>query len=160
VAGQGQEFGHWFERGAAMRFEINLSLPQEAVSVPLARRAVASVLEQAGLASECLYEVKVALSEACTNVLDHAASQETYRVSIAIDDDVLHMDVTDSGGGVDHGGNRPTMPDPYADRGRGSALMAALVDSVNFDAVTTGGTTVHMTKQLSWSTGAPPWRAR
>jgi serine/threonine-protein kinase RsbW len=140
-----------------VRVEIRLSLPQEAVSVPLARRAVASVLEQAGIDPDCLADVKVVLSEACTNVLDHATGSDGYQVRIAIEDYLLQISVTDSGGGFDQGSGRPAMPEPWADRGRGAALIASLVDGVNFDSVTTGGAAVHMVKHLYWTDGPPPW---
>jgi serine/threonine-protein kinase RsbW len=140
-----------------MRFEIVLALPQDTISVPLARRTVAAVLEQTGIDPTCLADVKVALSEACTNVLDHAVSSDAYQVRISLEDEVLVIDVTDIGQGLPAGSSIAVMPDPMSVRGRGAALMAALTDSVNFDTVETGGTAVHMTKQLTWVDSAPLW---
>ena len=143
-----------------MRIEVTLSLPQDTVSVPLARRTVAAMLDQTGIDRDCLGEVKVALSEACTNVLDHAGSGGSYQVVIGLADDLLTIDVTDDGPGfVDHQ-PRPTMPEPLAARGRGGALIAALTDHAHFDTVTSGGATVHMSKRLIWSGGAPKWRVQ
>jgi serine/threonine-protein kinase RsbW len=139
-----------------VRIEVTLSLPQDTVSVTLARRTVAAMLEQTGMDRDCLGEVKVALSEACTNVLDHAGS--AYRVVIALENDLLTMDVTDNGPGFTDRRPRPVMPEPLATRGRGAALIAALTDDAHFDSVTSGGATVHMSKRLIWSGGGPPWR--
>ncbi len=144
-----------------MRIEVTLSLPQDAVSVPLARRTVAAMLEQTGIDGDCLGDVKLALSEACTNVLDHAGSGAGYQVVIGLENDLLTMDVTDDGPGFVNHRPRPTMPDPLAARGRGAALIAALTDHANFDSVTSGGgATVHMRKRLAWTGGAPPWQVR
>ena len=142
-----------------MRIEVTLSLPQDEVSVPLTRRTVAAMLEQTGIDSDCLSEVKVALSEACTNVLDHAGRGGAYRVVIALTNDQLTMDVTDDGPGFADHQPRPDMPDPMCDRGRGAALIAALTDDAHFDTVTSGGATVHMSKRLIWSGAGPVWRA-
>jgi len=142
-----------------VRIAVTLSLPQDAVSVPLARHTVAAMLAQTGIEPDCLSEVKVAVSEACTNVLDHAGSGGSYRVTIALENDLLTMDVTDDGPGFAESRLRPRMPEPLAERGRGAALIAALTDHANFDTVTSGGATVHMSKRLLWSAGAPVWQA-
>ena len=141
-----------------MRIEVTLSLPQDTVSVPLARRTVSAMLAQTGIDHDCLAEVKVALSEACTNVLDHAGTGGSYQVVIALQNDLLTIDVTDDGPGFVDRQPRPTMPDPLATRGRGGALIAALTDDAHFDTVTSGGATVRMTKRLIWSSGAPLWQ--
>jgi len=142
-----------------VRIAVTLSLPQDAVSVPLARHTVAAMLAQTGIDRDCLSEVKVAVSEACTNVLDHAGTTSPYRVTIALENDLLTMDVTDDGPGFAEPRLRPTMPEPLVERGRGAALIAALSDHANFDTVTSGGATVHMSKRLTWSPGAPVWKA-
>jgi hypothetical protein len=49
-----------------------MTLPREARNVPVVRRTVATALESAGVTDECVEEVQVALSEACTNVFQHA----------------------------------------------------------------------------------------
>lgn len=142
-----------------MRIEVTLSLPRDAVSVPLARRTVAAMLEQTGIDRECVADVKVALSEACTNVLDHAGRGVAYQVVIALENDLLTMDVTDDGPGFAGRQPRTTMPDPLAARGRGAALIAALTDHAHFDSVISGGATVHMSKRLTWSGSGPAWQA-
>ena len=43
-----------------MRIQVALTLPREAVSVPLARRTVSATLQRAGIEDDCLAEVKVA----------------------------------------------------------------------------------------------------
>jgi len=141
-----------------VRIEVVLSLPQEAVSVPLARQVVAAMLVQTGIEGDCLADVKVALSEACTNVLDHAGPGGAYRVTIALENDLLSIDVTDDGPGFGDPRLQPEMAEPLSERGRGAALIEALTDHVHFDSISTGGATVHMRKRLDWTGEGPSWR--
>jgi len=132
-----------------------MTLPREAVSVPLTRRTVAAALTAAGVAPDCLAEVEVALSEACTNVLHHAGKGEAYEVAINISDQQLTMDVIDFGAGFGQLEPGHPMPDPTAESGRGLALMRALTDRAIFDSVSGDGGTVHLMKRLRWSPDAP-----
>lgn len=157
MARGGVDGGRLSREGQALRIEVVLSLPQDAVSVPLARRVVAAMLVQTGIDRDCLGDVKVALSEACTNVLDHAGPGGSYRVTIALANDLLTIDVTDDGRGFADRGLRPAMAEPLSERGRGAALIEALTDHAHFDSVTSGGATVHMSKRLDWSGEGPAW---
>ena len=140
-----------------MRIQVMMTLPREAASVPLARRTVAVALSSAGVARDCVDEVEVALSEACTNVYHHAGEGEDYEVVINIGDEQLTMDVLDSWTGFGHRPTWPaaTMPDGTSERGRGLALMTALTDGAVFDSVTGDGGSVHLMKRLRWAANAP-----
>jgi serine/threonine-protein kinase RsbW len=133
-----------------MRIQVVLTLPREAVSVPLARRTVSAALHSAGIDPDCLAEVEVALSEACTNVYNHANHGEIYEVVINISDDQLTMDVVDSGSGFGTHHVQGGMPEPTAEGGRGVALMTEFTDHAVFDSVTGEGGSVHLMKRLRW----------
>lgn len=143
-----------------MRIQVVMTLPREAVSVPLTRRTVAAALTAAGVAGDCLAEVEVALSEACTNVLNHAGKGDAYEVAINISDQQLTMDVIDFGAGFGQLQPGSPMPDPTAESGRGLALMRALTDQAVFDSVSGDGGSVHLMKRLRWSPDAPVSRLR
>jgi len=138
-----------------VRIQVVMTLPRESVSVPLARRAVSAALRVAGVDSDCLAEVEVALSEACTNVLCHATEGDAYEVAVNISDQQLTMDVIDFGVGFDQLQPGFPMPDPTAESGRGLALMHAFTDRTVFDSVSGNGWVVHLTKQLRWTPDAP-----
>lgn len=138
-----------------MRIQVVLTLPREAVSVPLARHTVAAALQSAGIAEDCLAEVKVALSEACTNVFHHAGAGESYEVAINIGDEQLTMEVVDSGAGFGWQSAQSTMPHHMAEGGRGLALMSAFSDHALFDTVSGDGGSVHLMKRLRWTEGSP-----
>jgi serine/threonine-protein kinase RsbW len=142
---------------SSMRIQVVMTLPREAASVPLARRTVAVALSSAGVAHDCVSEVEVALSEACTNAYHHAGEGADYEVVINIGDEQLTVDVLDSGTGFGPrpAGSAASMPDDSAERGRGLALMAALTDRAVFDTVSGNGGSVHLMKRLRWAAHAP-----
>ncbi|HET8959650.1 ATP-binding protein [Nocardioides sp.] len=135
-----------------MRIQVVMTLPREALSVPVIRHTVATALGTAGVTPECVGEVEVALSEACINVFRHAAQGASYDVVISIGDEQLTMDVVDSGAGFgDLGAPPPATAEQDAERDRGIALMRALSDRAVFDTVTGGGRSVHLMKHLRWT---------
>jgi serine/threonine-protein kinase RsbW len=138
-----------------VRINVVLTLPREAVSVPLARHTVSAALQSAGIDKDCLAEVEVALSEACTNVFHHAGAGESYEVAISIGEEALTMEVVDSGGGFGWRTTDSTMPHEMSEGGRGLALMSAFTDHALFDTVSGDGGSVHLTKRLRWIEGAP-----
>ena len=146
-------------RGAEIvRIQVVMTLPREARSVPVVRRTVATALASAGVTRECVGEVEVAISEACTNVFQHAG-EASYEVVINIGDEQVTMDVLDSGAGF---GSLEAEPEPLedldAEGGRGIALMRALSDRAVFDTVTGRGGSVHLMKHLRWTDGGVGWR--
>ena len=141
-----------------MLIQVVMTLPREAVRVPLTRRTVAAALTAAGVTPDCLVEVEVALSEACTNVLHHAGKGDAYEVAINISDQHLTMDVIDFGAGFGLVQPGSAMPDPTAESGRGLALMRALTDQAIFDSVSGDGGAVHLMKRLRWLPDAPVTR--
>lgn len=143
-----------------MHIQVVLTLPREAVSVPIARHTVSAALERAGIDRECLHEVQVALSEACTNVFQHAKEGDTYDVVISLDTERLTVDVLDSGAGFSGGTPPQGLPEDTSETGRGVTLMQAFTDHTSFDSVASGGGSVHLVKQLRWSEDAPLHRIR
>ena len=139
-----------------MRIQLALVVPRDAVSVPMARHTVSAALHGAQVDPDCLAEVELALTEACTQVIRHAGHDRNFEVLINLDDDRLTMDVLDLGTGF---GRRPTataeLPEHQAERGHGLALMQALSDRAVFDGVTGEGASVHLVKNLRWPQPTP-----
>ena len=133
-----------------MEVVFSLALPRDEASVPVVRRLCRSSLENIGVMPDCISDIELALTEACTNVLKHAFdSNEEYRVDIKLDDRKCSIAVIDEGRGFDHSnlakGEEAAMG---AEGGRGIQLMRALVDNVNFTSETEQGTMVHLVKGL------------
>jgi serine/threonine-protein kinase RsbW len=128
---------------------LTLRLPRDAPSVPAARRIVRTAMEQAGVAKGCVDDVVLALSEACTNALLHAGPGDAYDVTLELEPERGVVLVRDVGRGFDPGRRLgPARPD--AERGRGLALMRALVDRVQLTSRQHDGTVVRLEKRLTY----------
>ncbi len=137
-----------------MELKLTLALPRDEFSVPVARRVLSRSLEVLGVDEQVVADIELALTEACTNVLDHAADTDEYEVSAGIDGTVCVIEVVDRGGGFDSTTKGLADAEPSAEDGRGIQLMRALVDEVTFTSRPQVGTVVHLEKQLTWSDGA------
>lgn len=138
-----------------MNIMLRLALPRDELSIPVVRRILASAMKVLGVDGNCIDEVAVATTEACTNVLEHAAAGINYEVSVGIDGDVCVIEVIDAGGGFDAGGVGMSTAELSAEEGRGIHLMRQMVDRVRFDSRPEHGTVVHLEKRLHWHEGAP-----
>jgi serine/threonine-protein kinase RsbW len=141
------------EWGKDMRVQIALSLPREAISVPLTRHTVSAALYTAGVEPTCVDEVEVALSEACTNAVQHAVGGVSYEVNVSISDEQVSIEVVDSGSGFGQREVPSDGVDHMSENGRGMALINALSDLTVFDSITGKGGSVHLTKRLRWIQG-------
>lgn len=135
----------------SMEVLFSLALPRDEASVPVVRQLCRTSLQNIGVEPECVSDIELALTEACTNVLKHAFdSREEYRVEIKLDNTKCSIAVIDEGRGFDHSalakGEEAAMS---AEGGRGIQLMRALVDNVNFTSAPEQGTMVHLVKTLA-----------
>ena len=138
-----------------MEFKLTLALPRDNQSVPVARRVLKNSLEVLGVSRDCVADIELALTEACTNVLDHAADADEYEVSAGVDGTACVIEVIDRGQGFDGSAKGLADAEPHAEDGRGIQLMRALVDKVTFTSRPTVGTVVHLEKELEWTDDAP-----
>lgn len=138
-----------------MEVKVTLELPRDALSVPVVRRVLATSMQTLGVETECIEDIGVALTEACTNVLDHAAGDEEYQVVAGIDDNVCTILVVDTGRGFDAAHLGHAEADPNAEEGRGIQLIRALVDRVHFRPRPEDGMVVHLEKSLAFRDGSP-----
>ncbi len=138
------------------RVQLSLRLSPQPSSVSLARDVAAGVLRGLGVASPCVDDIRLIVSEACTNAVKYAATADDYHVRIAIDDRRCTIEVLDSGQGFDPTAVSEQMPPPDAPSGRGVALMRFLTDELEVRSDPAHGTTVRMAKQLSMERDARP----
>jgi serine/threonine-protein kinase RsbW len=121
---------------------IELGIPARAEYVALARLVVSSIASsRRDLADERIDDLKVAVSEACTNAIEaHRKASSLMAVTVACSetDDRFVVSVRDHGGGF----NPETLPEhpPVTDperlnfeRGLGIPLIRTLVDDVEID---------------------------
>lgn len=138
-----------------MKIAFTLCLPRDEASVPVVRHLLGGSLRKLGVADECVSDIELALTEACTNVLRHASNKEDeYEVQVEIEDRQSDIRIKDTGRGFDHRSLSGEVS-PSAESGRGIQLMQALVDSVAFESKPEDGTVVHLVKKLEIAPGSP-----
>jgi len=138
-----------------VEIKFTLQLPRDAVSVPVVRRVLKSSLQTLGVDRDCLTDIELALTEACTNVLDHAAMGDEYEVVAGLSDSTCVIEVIDTGRGFDADRLGHTDAEPTAEEGRGIQLIRALVDRVHFESRPESGMIVHLEKKLGYADGSP-----
>ena len=132
-----------------MELSLALTLPRDEQTVPVARHIVRNALEQVGVEESCVYDVELALSEACTNVLLHSGPGDQYVVRLNLEDRLGVIRVIDVGHGFDSARLQAEDAAPEAERGRGLGLMQALDDRVDFTSRPEAGTIVTLEKVLT-----------
>jgi len=140
-----------------------LVFQRETLSVPVMRRVLGDTLRGLGMDEESVYDILLAATEACTNVLTHGGRKvRGYEVVTSLGAVGCQVEVADEGEGLPSGafGPDPQPADqvPVAqlpESGRGLAVMRACVDNVTLDSRPGRGTVVTMRKRIRWPDDAP-----
>ncbi len=127
---------------------LHLVVPAKAEFLSLVRLVVASVAGDAGFTEENVADIKVALSEASTNVVRHA-----YADCVSSDEMIIEINCYEEPGKLaievlDRGCGIP-LPPP-ASEGLGLGIMGSLMDRVDVETDNTG-TSVLLVKSPSIS---------
>lgn len=129
-----------------------LRLPRDAASVPLIRQMLDGTLRSLGVEPQIRDDIELMLTEACSNVIKHAAPSDDYTVSAAVHDHLCVIKVVDTGHGFDP--NKVLDPEPGAEYGRGLQIMRALADDIRFTNRREHGAMVCLEKRLRYAPGA------
>jgi anti-sigma regulatory factor (Ser/Thr protein kinase) len=108
--------------------EIRLTLPARAENVALVRHVCSALAEALAMPERVTEDMRLAVTEACTNVVRHAYGEEDGPIDVQIesDGDRLTVVVCDKGRGIS----------PSADSegpGLGLPLIAALTDGLEIE---------------------------
>ncbi|BCJ55529.1 hypothetical protein Asp14428_70040 [Actinoplanes sp. NBRC 14428] len=130
-----------------MRISVHLNLPREVGSVPAVRRLLRCALATFGVDRQDGDDLELALTEACANVVNHAAGADSIQVRLDVAADRCAIDVADNGAGFDTG--EVAEPDATSDRGRGLFLIKALSENVRMQSVPRRGSLIHFEKSFA-----------
>jgi len=78
-----------------------LMFPRETISVPVMRRVLGETLDRIGVDEECIADLLLAVTEACTNVLRHSGPGFRYEVTATVGPHSCVLEVVDNGRGFD-----------------------------------------------------------
>lgn len=138
-----------------MEIDIALCLPREAETVAVVRDIAVTALVRLGVTPDCAEDIRLALSEACTNVVEHSEVGDQYEVRLQVSGRTCEMRVVDAGRGFDADSLKRGPAALDAVRGRGIGLMHALVDAIDFESRPEAGTIVHLVKSLDLEPTGP-----
>jgi serine/threonine-protein kinase RsbW len=131
--------------------DVSLIVPAVPDSIAVIRQTVSGICEALGADSRAVGDIKLAATEACTNVVLHAYANGdagTIEVDAYAAEDELRLLVRDRGAGM--------TPAPMAEGlGLGLPLIAALTSTLTIVEPEAGGTEVSMTFSLRESISDP-----
>jgi len=125
--------------------DLELSLPAQAENIALIRHAFGALAEVLDLDEQLLSDIRLAITEACSNVVVHAYADRApgpLDVCAKLDDNELTVVIRDEGPGIVPHPNSPGL-------GLGLPLIASLADSVQLGRDERERTEVCMTFSLS-----------
>jgi anti-sigma regulatory factor (Ser/Thr protein kinase) len=128
-----------------MTSDMELALPARAENIALIRHAFGALGEALGVDEELLSDVRLAVTEACSNVVVHAYPDEDpgpLEVLATLEDETLTVVVRDEGPGIAPHPDSPGL-------GLGLPLIASLAESVQLGRDERERTEVCMTFSLS-----------
>jgi anti-sigma regulatory factor (Ser/Thr protein kinase) len=86
---------------ATVNVKFCLMFPREALSVPVMRHVLGDTLRKIGVDDDAVGDLLLAVTEACTNVLQHSGEGHQYRYEVlaSVGPDNCLLEVVDSGSG-------------------------------------------------------------
>jgi serine/threonine-protein kinase RsbW len=126
--------------------KLQIALPAETDSLGPIRRFIEDACSQAGLDDDTSYDIKLAVDEACMNIVEHGYAgmdPGTIVISLQYGTQKLVVRITDFGHPFEP--SEPPQPDPKAmlsgeSEGIGIYFIYRSVDSVSYEAAESGNT--------------------
>ena len=131
---------------------VRLTIPAKPEYITLSRLALTGLARVRPLAEDVLADLKLALTEACSNSVRHANDDGEGHVEISFElrDDRLVVEVADDGTGFEpDGAGRELGGDELAEGGLGIAIIRSIADEVEIGGGAGGrGSRLRFTKLL------------
>jgi serine/threonine-protein kinase RsbW len=128
---------------------LKFSIPGKPEYLSVVRLAISSIANCAAFDLESIEDIKVAVSEACMNVVRHGnANDVCYDVECTIEKDRFTVLVSDSCGGYNLEGYSDPCLDEPKENGLGIFIIKALMDEVDIYSKVGEGTKITMVKYI------------
>ena len=135
----------------ASECDIRLTLPARAENIALVRHVIVALAESLALPPKTIEDIRLAVTEACTNVVRHAyrdrPDEGPLEIVVEPDNDCLTVVVADRGRGI--------LPNPSSEGpGLGLPLIAALADALEIEHSPQRGSRLYMQFRAAGHEGA------
>ena len=134
---------------------VKLDIPAKAEFVVLGRLALSGLMRARGYSDDAVADLKLALTEACSNSVRHAYDHDEGQVHLhfTVHDDRVTIEIRDEGGGFHEDDvdcpECQNMPEiKLSDGGMGISIIRAVVDDFDLRKPDSGGTLLVLTKML------------
>lgn len=128
-----QILGGLWMRDAEESRTVRLSIPAQPEFITLSRLALAGLSRVRALPAETLADLKLAITEACSNSVRHAyaGGDGTVDIVYRLEPDRIEIEVSDDGTGFDHGGTGTFREeDELSEGGLGIAIIRSIADDL------------------------------
>jgi serine/threonine-protein kinase RsbW len=131
---------------------VELRFPPHAEHLALVRLALTGVAAVGEASDELLDDLKLAVTEACTNAIQHAfpdGVSETAQVAVrfTLQPNEITVEVVDQGVGFDAAGRVQTPGSTAPEGGMGLWIISALIEDLELESGT-GGSRISMSRAL------------
>jgi serine/threonine-protein kinase RsbW len=128
---------------------INLTIPAKAEYITLGRLALTALARVRDFPEETLADLKLALTEACSNSVRHAygSIDGTVEINYELRDDRLVIEVSDRGRGFVPPSDIEELD--FGEGGLGIAIIRAIVDDLEISEKMGGGSRLRFEKRLT-----------
>ena len=136
---------------------VTLAIPARTEYLILARLALAAIAREVAIDQSMLADLKLAVTEACGNAVQHAQPGDAGMVTVRymVSNDAIEIRVEDDGPGMDEAPASVMPEGELSESGMGLAIIHALVDRVEIGPGVGGrGTTVRMRRLRSAGSSA------
>lgn len=126
---------------------IKMELTSNPEYVSIIRLTTSGIANKVGFSMDDIEDMKVAVSEACTNAIKHS-NDCTFNIIFSILENGLTIEIQDTGKGYDVDNmEKPDLTNPR-ENGLGLFIIQTLMDDVSIESKENQGTIVRMTKYL------------
>jgi serine/threonine-protein kinase RsbW len=131
------------------RRTVRLTFPAKAEYITLGRLALAGISHLRDIPDETLHDLKLALTEACTNSVRHAydaGSEGNVQIVYELDEEDISIEVLDEGEGFVL--DEAAEADRMSESGLGIAIIRSLADELEIDPGQGRGSRLRFVKHL------------
>ena len=126
---------------------IKMEISANPEYVSIIRLTTSGIANKVGFCLDYIEELKVAISEACTNAIKHSL-EDRFTIIYTMIEKGLTIEIIDNGKGY----NTKEVSEPDLDNlkesGMGLFIIESLMDKVNVESIEGKGTSIKMTKYL------------